>query len=118
VDGGNFLELAVEEVSAAAGLALEAVAAMPSHADSLAGLPLRDFGADRVNASGDLMAWHSRILKPWPEPFFHERVAVANAAGFDLDAYLTAIRLGRGALDQIEISTGLADLDGFHCRHG
>src|ERR1700690_128031 len=37
--GGDLLEFAVDEVSAAAGIALEAVSAMPSHADALAGLP-------------------------------------------------------------------------------
>ena len=41
-----------------------------------------------------------------------------NAAGFHFDAHLPASRLGDGEIDEFEISTGFADLNGFHRRHG
>src|SRR5579864_4623431 len=56
VDGSNFFVLAQNEVAAAAGIALKAVAAVPSHTNSLPGLPQCDVGTDRVDASGDLVA--------------------------------------------------------------
>ena len=46
MDGGNFLELAVDEIAATAGFALEAMPSMPSHADALPGLPLRHIGEE------------------------------------------------------------------------
>jgi hypothetical protein len=94
------------------------VSAMPAHADTLAGLPKNDVGADGVDAAGDLVSRYTRILKACPMAFFHKSVAVADAAGFDLDANLPASGFGDGAVDELEISTGLADLDGFHGRHG
>ena len=114
VKGGNFLELAVDEVAAAAGVAGEAVAAVPAHADALAGLPLSYVGADGVDASGNLVAGDARILKARPAAFLHDRVAVADAAGFDFDAHLAAAGFGRGAFDDFEISAGLGDLNRFH----
>jgi hypothetical protein len=87
---------------------------MPSHAYPLTGLPQRDIGADRIDAAGDLMAWHARILKSGPHAFLNQRVAVADAARFHLDANLAATRLGHGALNDFEITSGLADLHGFH----
>ena len=52
-----------------------------------------------------------------PVSFFDQHVAVADAAGFDLDAHLAAGGFGDGALDDFEISSGFADLDGFHIFH-
>jgi hypothetical protein len=42
---------------------------------------------------------------------------VADAAGFDFDADLITSGLGNGALNDFEVSTGFADLNGFHRRH-
>ena len=88
---------------------------MPANADALSGLPLRDVGADGVDASGDLVAGNARILHARPMPFFHDRIAVAYAAGFDFDAHLSRRWLRDGTLDDFEISAWLADL---HCFHG
>ena len=44
-DGGNFFELAEDEVAAAAGIAVEAVSAVPADAHALAFFPERDVGA-------------------------------------------------------------------------
>ena len=114
VDGGNFFVLAQNEIPPAAGVALKAVSAMPSHTDSLPWLPQRYVGANRVDASGDLVAGDARILKSRPDPFFDQRVAVADAAGLDLNSHLAAARMGDRTLDEFEISAWLADLD---CSH-
>jgi hypothetical protein len=39
---------------------------------------------------------------------------VADAAGLNFNAHLPAAGLRNGTLDDFKISTGLADLDGFH----
>jgi hypothetical protein len=39
---------------------------------------------------------------------------MADSAGFDFDADLATGGLGNWTLDYFEISTGLADLNGFH----
>src|SRR5947209_5956109 len=44
--------------------------------------------ADRINDSGDLMARHTRILNARIAALFGQRVAVADTARLDLDAYL------------------------------
>jgi hypothetical protein len=113
-DASNFCEQAQNKISTPAGVALETVSAMPSHSDALARLPLRDICANRIDASSDLVAGHARILDPRPVSFFHQSVAVADTAGFDPDAYLSASRLRGRTLYDFKISSGLTDLYGFH----
>ena len=55
-DSGNLFKLAEDEMAAAAGVAFEAMSAMPADAHPLARLPLCDVGADRIDPSGNLMA--------------------------------------------------------------
>jgi hypothetical protein len=90
------------------------VSAVPTDADTLTGFPQSDVWADRIDASGDLVSGDAWIFQAWPDAFFDQSIAVANAAGFDFDADLATGGLGDWALDYFEISTGLADLDGFH----
>src|SRR5579863_71738 len=111
---GDFLKLAVHKVAAAAGLTLETMTAMPADAYALAGLPKGDVGSNLVDAARDLVPRHSRILDSRPIPMFNQFVAVANATGFYLDSYLLTPRFGNRALYDFEISTWLADLNGFH----
>jgi hypothetical protein len=113
-DASDLSELAKNEITTAARVALKAVPAVPSHAYPLTGLPQGNVCANRIDASGNLVARHSRILNSRPETFFDELVAVAQAAGFHLDAYLPASRLRRRTLNDFEITSGLADLNGFH----
>ena len=113
-DSGNFLELAKNEMAATAGVALEAVSAMPAHAHTLAGFPLRDVSPNRVDASGDLMARNARILQSGKARLFYDNVAVADAAGLNLDPYLGAAGFRNRALHHFEVSTWFADLYGFH----
>jgi hypothetical protein len=114
MDGGDLLVLTENEISAAAGIALEAMSAMPPNADTLAGLPQRDAGGDFVDAAGDFVSRHARILQAGPDAFFDQSVAMADAARFNFDADLAGAGLGNGAVDHFQISVGLADLDGFH----
>ena len=115
-DGGDLFELTQNEVAAAARVALEAVSAMPTNSHALAGLPQGDVSANGIDAPGNLVARHSRVLNSRPQPFFHERVAVTDAAGFHLDAHLPASGLRSWALDDFETTSRLADLDGLHAN--
>ena len=89
---------------------------MPSDSYPLTGLPQRHVGADRIDASGNFMARHARILKSRPLSFLDERVTVADTAGFHLDAHLPAPGLRNRALDDFEITSWLTDLNGFHAN--
>ena len=93
-DAGNLFVLAVDEIAAAAGIAGEVVAAVPSDSDALAGFPVGNVGADSVDAAGDFVSGDSWILDAGPIAFLYERVAVADAAGFDFNSDLVSAGLG------------------------
>ena len=116
-DAGNFFELAVNEIAAAAGIAGETMAAVPSDADALAGFPVGNFRADSVDAAGDFVSGNAWILEAGPMAFLNEDVAVADAAGFDFDPDLAAGGIGNVSFDEFEIAVGFADLDSLHSRH-
>src|SRR5437879_2185483 len=59
-ESGDFLPFAVDEEAFAAGVADEAVAAVPADAHPVALLPLGHVGADLVDAPGDLVARNPR----------------------------------------------------------
>src|SRR6185369_2036465 len=113
-DPGNFLELAKNEMAATAGVALEAVSAVPAHTHPLPGLPLRDVCPDGINAPGDFMTGDARVRNSGEPRLLYQGVAVADAASFNLDPNLGTTRLRNRALHDFEISTRLADLRGFH----
>jgi hypothetical protein len=117
-DGRDLFVTAKSKVAAAAGFARKIMPSMPADADALAGLPLRNAVANGVDAAGYFVAGNARVLDSRPMAFFYERVAVADAAGFNLDADLPARGLGNVAFDEFKISAGLAYLDGFHAGHG
>src|SRR6266851_4707046 len=116
-EGGDFFVLAVDEIAAAAGIAGEIMTSVPSDADTLAGFPVGDVGADGVDAASDLVSGNARILEAWPIAFLYQHVAVADAAGFDFDPDLVAGGLGDVSFYEFEIATGFGDLDGLHFRH-
>jgi hypothetical protein len=66
VNGSDLLELAVDEIAAAAGIALEAVSAVPSDGNPLAGFPQGHVGSEGVDGAGDFVARDARILKARP----------------------------------------------------
>jgi hypothetical protein len=116
-EGGNLFILAVNEIAAAAGIAGEIMTAVPSNSYALARLPVRYVGADGIDAAGDFVSGNAWILDAGPIAFLYERVAVADAAGFDFDPDLVAGGFGNVSFDEFEITAGLADLDSFHFRH-
>ena len=65
-DAGDFFILAVNEIAAAAGIAGEIMAAVPSDSYALAGLPVGNVGADGVDAPGDFVSGNSWILDTGP----------------------------------------------------
>jgi hypothetical protein len=116
VDSGHFPFDAHGEVTAPALLAHEAMAAMPTDTDTLTFLPGGYVAGQSIDAPGNFVARHAGKLKPGPDAVFDQSVAVANAAGLDLDAYLAATRLGNVALDEFPITTCFADLRCLHFR--
>jgi hypothetical protein len=63
---------------------------------------------------GNFVTRHARILKPGPETFFDQCIAVANAACFDLHAHLAGTWFGNVAFDEFPIATGFAYLCCLH----
>src|SRR5581483_7076114 len=114
MDSGNLFVFAMNEVAAAAGLAGEAMPAVPSDADALSCAPLSDFRADLIYAPGNFVTGDAGVLNAGPIALFDEFIAVAYAAGFDFDANVTARGLRNRAVHDFEITTWLADLYGFH----
>ena len=78
---------------------------MPADTHALTSRPSCDVIADRINASRYFMTRHTRILKPGPQTFFDQRVAVANTAGLNFHAHLSSVRLWDFALYQLPVST-------------
>ncbi len=63
-------------------------------------------GADSIHHTNDFMAGHAWIFEPWPVAFLHHRIAVADAAGLDLDPYLSGGGLGNFTLDNFKRAAG------------
>jgi hypothetical protein len=114
VDAGDFEIAASDKVAAPAAVADEARAAEPADTDALPDFPGGDLGADRVDPAGDLMARHGGVVDAGKAAGRHEGVAMADAAGLDLDAHLARSWLWGGALDELEWGVGFRDLDNAH----
>ncbi len=92
---------------------------VPTDTDALAGGPTRgDVIADGVDHADDFMARHARVLDAGHVAFLGEGVAVADAAGLDLDPYGTRTGLGDGAFDELEWAARFGNLYGAHACHG
>jgi hypothetical protein len=116
-DAGNLFEPAVNEIAAAAGIAGETMASVPSDSGALAGFPVGNVSTDGVDAAGDFVAGNAWILNAGPMAFLYEDVAVADAAGFDFNPDLAAGGLGNVPFDEFEIAAGFVDLDSLHSQH-
>jgi hypothetical protein len=114
VDSGDFLDLAIDEITTSAGIANETVSTMPSDSHALARFPESDIWPDRIDASGNLVPGNTWILNTGKMAFFDERIAVADSTSLNLNTDLTACRLRDRTFDDFEISTWFADLHGFH----
>ena len=84
------------------------MAAMPTYADALSLGPSSNVVTDRIDPSRDLVTRDTRILKPGPQTFFDQRVAMANAACLDLHAHLAGTWFGNVAFDEFPIATCFA----------
>jgi hypothetical protein len=91
--------------------------AIPPDPDPLTGLPRIYSRADGVDDACDLMAWYERVIDAREGTFLRPRVAVANAAGLNLDPHLPCFGLGTLAFDQFERSLRFWDLNRFHLCH-
>ncbi len=100
VDAGDFEIAAGDEIAAPAAVADEAGAAEPADADALPDLPGGDVGADGVDTAGDLVARHGGIVDAGKGAGRGEHIAMADAAGLDLDAHLARAGLGEWAARQ------------------
>src|SRR5262249_25954202 len=109
-DSGNVEPCAVDEIALAAAVTFEAMAAVPAHADALAGLPRGDPGANCVNPPNHFMARHPGIGDSRPKSVLGKLVAVTNATRFHLDADLRRPRLGDRPLHERKIPTSIAHL--------
>jgi hypothetical protein len=91
------------------------VPAVPADADAIADLPRRHAIADRVDAPRDLVPGHARQLDAGIPAALRKHVGVADAARFDFHAHPARAGCRHLALDDLERTIGLADLD---CSHG
>jgi len=60
------------------------------------------------------MAWNARILQAGPVAFFHHRIAVADAAGFDFDAHLSSSGLRDFAFNEFKGAIRVSNLHDTH----
>ena len=109
---GNLLVLAEDEVAAAAGRAVVAVAAMPAQAHALAGLEERHIWRHRIHNAGHLVARYARIGNARKNAELGDGIAMANAAGLYADAHMSGPRFGKFLLHHFKGSAGGGDL---HC---
>src|SRR5918999_5394869 len=79
-------DLAGDEVTASAGIAVATVSTMPADSNPLAGCPRGDARTYGIDDSRDLMARDSRVLDAWKASLYRDGVAVADAACLDLDS--------------------------------
>jgi hypothetical protein len=112
VYSGEWLALAVDEVSPSTRLALAAMTAKETHTNPLANFPIKNSFADGIDLTDRFMTRTARIDHAGKKSAFHgRRVAMADAACFDPDPDLPRRRVCHGALNKFEFF-GFADLNG------
>ncbi len=110
--------LAGEEIAAATGIAIAAMAAMPADAHALARFPLGNARAHGIHRADHFMAGHARILQTGPVTFLDQRIAVTDATGVDLDPHQPGTGLRDFTLHDFKRPAGAADLCCTHLGHG
>ena len=70
-----------------------------------------------VSATDHFMTRHAWELESGPGAVFRERIAVADAAGFDFDSDFSASRFGNWTLDEFKWAAGTGNLNGAHGGH-
>ena len=66
------------EIAASTFLAYEIMATMPAYANAIAFFLGADSHSKSINAAGNFMTRHTRILQTRPERFFYQHIAVAD----------------------------------------
>jgi hypothetical protein len=79
------------------------MAAVPSDADAIAGVPSDNAVAERIDRPGDFVAGDARILDR-PNVLHRNRVAMANPAGLDANAHPSGRGIGKGEFRELEPS--------------
>jgi hypothetical protein len=112
VYSGEWLALAVDEISPSTRLALAAMTAKETHANPLPNFPIQNSFADGVDLTDRFMTRNTRVGHVGKNSAFHgRRVAMADAARFDPDPDLSRRRVWYGALNEFEFSR-FGDLNG------
>src|SRR5712671_6934676 len=101
-DAGDYGVEAIDDVTAAAGLAGAVFAAEEADAYSLTNFPFRDARAERFDAADYFVAGNAREFETGIGAGYGGGVGVADAAGFYADANLAGAGLGDGALYHFE----------------
>src|SRR5712672_354253 len=101
-DAGDYGVEAIDDVTAAAGLAGAVFAAEEADAYSLTNFPFRDAGAEGFDAADYFVAGNAREFETGIGAGYGGGVGVADAAGFYADANLAGAGLGDGALYHFE----------------
>src|SRR5262249_5441524 len=91
------------------------VATMPTDTNPLSFFPSCNPSAQFIDDAGNFVARNPRILEARPEAFFDKHITVADPARLYFDAHLSRVRVGNGALDDLEINAGVRNLYHFHC---
>src|SRR6266849_4177785 len=104
------------KVSTPALFAHKTMSAMPADPNALTSGPRSDVLAHCIDATRDFMTRDARILKPRPETFLDQRIAVANTACLNLHTYFAGTRVRDIALYQLPLPAGLTYLRCFHVR--
>ena len=116
-DPGDLAGHAGEELAPAAGVAMPAIAAVPADAHALAGLPVGDAGADRIDHPGHFMTGDAGVAELPDKSLLGERIAVADAACQDLDPHRRGTRFGDRPFHDFKGSVRARDLCRTHGSH-
>src|ERR1019366_5017035 len=101
----------------ATGIAMQAVAAVPTDPDPLAGGPRRCRFTKRCDRSDNLMPRHTRIGQAGKGSLLGDHIAAADAASLDLDQHFPGARHRNGPVDPFELTAGKWNLDDLHHGH-
>src|SRR5436305_10340374 len=114
---GDLHVLAVDQVAAAAPLAIAAVAAEPAHAYALADLPALDSFAERRYLTRDLVARDNWMRDTGITALLGQHIAVTDTAGVNAHDRLIETGHRNRPLLELELSARLLDHHCSHARH-
>src|SRR5262249_35024779 len=76
------------KVAASTLLAGEIVTTVPSHPNAITLVPGPDSCPQSIDAAGNLVTRHARVLQTWPDAVLYQHIAVADPARVHFDAHL------------------------------